>query len=116
MNKAAVHLCASQDTRRARADRSQGEGQATASPDDDEDNADDSEGQIDDKKHVLISKQLMPSHDQPNFFWTNLSEGRAIPRAGCMFEPLQLLFMRSCLKKTTVTLYINTLRTACAFS
>ncbi|XP_072230683.1 nuclear receptor corepressor 1 isoform X5 [Leuresthes tenuis] len=33
-----------QDTRRARADRSQGEGQATASPDDDEDNADDSEG------------------------------------------------------------------------
>ncbi|CAB1456003.1 unnamed protein product [Pleuronectes platessa] len=33
-----------QDTRRARADRSQGEGLATASPDDDEDNADDSEG------------------------------------------------------------------------
>ncbi|KAM4547007.1 nuclear receptor corepressor 1 isoform 3-T3 [Fundulus diaphanus] len=32
------------DTRRARADTSQGEGQATASPDDDEDNADDSEG------------------------------------------------------------------------
>ncbi|XP_023198627.1 nuclear receptor corepressor 1 isoform X4 [Xiphophorus maculatus] len=31
------------DTRRARADTSQGEGQATASPDDDEDNADDSE-------------------------------------------------------------------------
>lgn len=37
-----------QDTRRARADRSQGEGLATASPDDDdEDNADDSEGQGD---------------------------------------------------------------------
>ncbi|KAM9384950.1 nuclear receptor corepressor 1 isoform 2-T2 [Pholidichthys leucotaenia] len=33
-----------QDTRRARADRSQGEGLATASPDDEEDNADDSEG------------------------------------------------------------------------
>ncbi|XP_041864022.1 nuclear receptor corepressor 1 isoform X2 [Melanotaenia boesemani] len=33
-----------QDTRRARADRSQEEGQATASPDDDEDNADYSEG------------------------------------------------------------------------
>ncbi|KAG7224470.1 hypothetical protein INR49_014994 [Caranx melampygus] len=33
-----------QDTRRARADRSQGEGLATASPDDDEDNAEDSEG------------------------------------------------------------------------
>lgn len=32
------------DTRRARADTSQGEGQAAASPDDDEDNADDSEG------------------------------------------------------------------------
>ena len=43
-------ICASsisQDTRRARADRSQGEGQAAASPDDDEDNADDSEGQKD---------------------------------------------------------------------
>lgn len=37
-------LCVSQDTRRARADRSQGEGLATASPDDDEDNAEDSEG------------------------------------------------------------------------
>lgn len=45
----------SQDTRRARADRSQGEGLATVSPDDDDDdeddddedddNADDSEGQ-----------------------------------------------------------------------
>lgn len=70
MNNAAMCLCASQDTRRARADRSQGEGQATASPDDDdEDNADDSEGQIDDKKRVLISKQLMPSHDQLNLFW-----------------------------------------------
>uniref|UniRef100_A0A8C6NNC8 Nuclear receptor corepressor 1 n=1 Tax=Nothobranchius furzeri TaxID=105023 RepID=A0A8C6NNC8_NOTFU len=33
-----------QDSRRARADRSQGEGQATATPDDDEDNAEDSEG------------------------------------------------------------------------
>ncbi|XP_061608509.1 nuclear receptor corepressor 1 isoform X4 [Phyllopteryx taeniolatus] len=33
-----------QDTRRARADRSQGEGLTTASPDDDDDNADDSEG------------------------------------------------------------------------
>ncbi|XP_071382038.1 nuclear receptor corepressor 1 isoform X1 [Centroberyx affinis] len=33
-----------QDTRRARADRSQGEGLATASPDDEEDNPDDSEG------------------------------------------------------------------------
>ncbi|XP_061753947.1 nuclear receptor corepressor 1 isoform X3 [Nerophis ophidion] len=33
-----------QDTRRARADRSQGEGLTTTSPDDDEDNADDSEG------------------------------------------------------------------------
>ncbi|XP_028278365.1 nuclear receptor corepressor 1 isoform X2 [Parambassis ranga] len=33
-----------QDTRRTRADRSQGDGLATASPDDDEDNADDSEG------------------------------------------------------------------------
>uniref|UniRef100_A0A3P8TF68 Nuclear receptor corepressor 1 n=1 Tax=Amphiprion percula TaxID=161767 RepID=A0A3P8TF68_AMPPE len=33
-----------QDSRRARADRSQAEGLATASPDDDEDNADDSEG------------------------------------------------------------------------
>ncbi|KAM4620805.1 LOW QUALITY PROTEIN: nuclear receptor corepressor 1 [Polymixia lowei] len=33
-----------QDTRRARADRSQGEGLATASADDDEDNPDDSEG------------------------------------------------------------------------
>lgn len=34
-----------QDTRRARADRSQGDGLATASPDDDdEDNGDDSEG------------------------------------------------------------------------
>lgn len=64
MNNAAVCLCASQDTRRARGDRSQGEGQATASPDDDdEDNADDSEGQIDDKKHALISKGLVPSHD-----------------------------------------------------
>lgn len=43
-----VGLCVSQDTRRARADRSQGEGLATASPDDDdEDNADDSEGQRD---------------------------------------------------------------------
>lgn len=41
-------LSVSQDTRRARADRSQGEGLATASPDDDdEDNADDSEGQRD---------------------------------------------------------------------
>lgn len=37
-----------QDTRRARADRSQGDGLATASPDDDdEDNGDDSEGQRD---------------------------------------------------------------------
>uniref|UniRef100_A0A3P8P022 Nuclear receptor corepressor 1 n=1 Tax=Astatotilapia calliptera TaxID=8154 RepID=A0A3P8P022_ASTCA len=33
-----------QDTRKARADRSQGEGLATQSPDDDEDNAEDSEG------------------------------------------------------------------------
>lgn len=56
-------LCASQDTRRARADRSQGEGQATPSPDDDdEDNADDSEGQIKDEKHMLVSKQLMHSN------------------------------------------------------
>lgn len=47
MNPSA-RLCVSQDTRRARADRSQGEGLATASPDDDdEDNADDSEGQRD---------------------------------------------------------------------
>lgn len=39
-------LSDSQDTRRARADRSQGEGLATASPDDDDDdNVDDSEGQ-----------------------------------------------------------------------
>lgn len=90
MNNAAVRLCASQDTRRARADRSQGEGQATASPDDDdEDNADDSEGQRDDKLHVLLSKQLMPSHDQPHLFWPNLSEDMAIPRADCTFEPLQ---------------------------
>lgn len=37
----------SQDTRKARADRSQGEGLATQSPDDDEDNAEDSEGQRD---------------------------------------------------------------------
>ncbi|XP_077597171.1 nuclear receptor corepressor 1 isoform X1 [Stigmatopora nigra] len=35
-----------QDTRRARADRSQGEGLTTASPDDDDDNADDSEGGV----------------------------------------------------------------------
>lgn len=40
-------FCVSQDTRRARADRSQGDGLATASPDDDDDNADDSEGQRD---------------------------------------------------------------------
>lgn len=42
-------LSVSQDTRRARADRSQGEGLAAASPDDDDDddNADDSEGQRD---------------------------------------------------------------------
>lgn len=47
-NNAFVRLCVYQDTRRARADRSQGEGLATASPDDDEeDNADDSEGQRD---------------------------------------------------------------------
>lgn len=48
MNNASLCLCVSQDTRRARADRSQGEDLATASPDDDdEDNADDSEGQRD---------------------------------------------------------------------
>lgn len=48
LNNAFGRLCVSQDTRRARADRSQGEGLATASPDDDdEDNADDSEGQRD---------------------------------------------------------------------
>ncbi|XP_057676398.1 nuclear receptor corepressor 1 isoform X5 [Corythoichthys intestinalis] len=35
-----------QDTRRARANRSQGEGLTTASPDDDDDNADDSEGGV----------------------------------------------------------------------
>lgn len=42
-------LSVSQDTRRARADRSQGEGLAVASPDDDDDddNADDSDGQAD---------------------------------------------------------------------
>lgn len=46
MKNASSLLCVSQVTRRARADRSQGEGLATASPDDDEeDNADDSEGQ-----------------------------------------------------------------------
>lgn len=46
MKNASSRLCVSQVTRRARADRSQGEGLATASPDDDEeDNADDSEGQ-----------------------------------------------------------------------
>lgn len=72
MNNAVVHLWASQDTRRARANRSQGEGQATASPDDDdEDNADDSEGWIKYEKHMLISKQLM----HPSTF---LFEGRAI--------------------------------------
>lgn len=59
-----MRLSVSQDTRRARADRSQGEGLATASPDDDdEDNADDSEGQRDDRKHVLIVKHThMPTH------------------------------------------------------
>lgn len=48
MKNASLRLCVSQVTRRARADRSQGEGLATASPDDDEeDNVDDSEGQRD---------------------------------------------------------------------
>lgn len=70
-------LCTSQDTRRARADRCQGEGQATASPDDDdEDNADDSEGQIDDTKHVLFSIQVVSPHGQLNLFLTNLSKGQ----------------------------------------
>lgn len=88
MNNASVCLCASQDTRRARADRSQGEGQATASPDDDdEDNADDSEGQIDDKLHVLLSQQLVPSHDRPHLFWPNLSEDVSVPRTDYTFEP-----------------------------
>lgn len=45
MHDATLCFSVSQDTRRARADRSQGEGLATASPDDEEDNADDSEGQ-----------------------------------------------------------------------
>lgn len=48
-----------QDTRRTRADRSQGEGLATASPDDDEDNADESEGQRDyNENHALIRYTL----------------------------------------------------------
>lgn len=55
MQDATLCPSVSQDTRHARGDRSHGEGLATASPDDEEDNADDSEGQ----KDGLIESMLL---------------------------------------------------------
>ena len=54
MDNGRVSICP-QDTRRARADMSQGEGLATASADDDEDNQDDSEGQRDERRDETIA-------------------------------------------------------------